>query len=44
MKNRGKGTKKSAKRKAERTEAERPPEDERAQYAGGSSAKSVPTN
>ena len=35
---------KSAKRKAERTEAEGPPEDTQAQHAGGSSAKSVPTN
>ena len=35
---------KSAKRKAERTEAEGPPNDELAQRAGGSSAKSVPTN
>ena len=35
---------KSAKRKAKRTEAEGPPDDEEAQHAGGSSAKSVPTN
>jgi hypothetical protein len=35
---------KSAKRKAERTEAEGPPDEEHAQRAGGSSAKSVPTN
>jgi hypothetical protein len=35
---------KSAKRKAERTEAEGPPDDEQAQHAGRSSAKSVPTN
>jgi hypothetical protein len=35
---------KSAKRKAERNEAEGPPDDEQAQHAGGSSAKSVPTN
>jgi len=35
---------KSAKRKAKRTEAEGPPDDEEAQHAGVSSAKSVPTN
>jgi len=35
---------KSAKRKAERTEAEGLPNDEQAQRAGGSSAKEVPTN
>ena len=35
---------KSEKRKAERTVAEGPPNDEQAQDAGGSSAKSEPTN
>ena len=35
---------KSAKRKAERADPEGPPDDEGAQHAGGSSAKSVPTN
>jgi len=35
---------KSAKRKAERTEAEGPPNDEQAQHTGGSSAETEPTN
>jgi hypothetical protein len=35
---------KSAKRKAERAEAEGPLDNEQAQDAGGSSAKGVPTN
>ena len=35
---------KSAKRKAEHTEVEGPPNEEQAQHADGSSAKSEPTN
>lgn len=35
---------KTAKRKAEGTDAEGPPNDEQTQYSDGSSAKSVPTS